>query len=47
MDNELAPLLVSLYAFCAGLVIGWSTPRGRTLKTVQLKIIDRVKRFYE
>jgi len=47
MDTELAPLLVSVYAFLAGLLIGWSTPRGRYLKNIQLAVLIRLKKFYE
>lgn len=47
MDTELAPLLVSAYAFCAGLLIGWSTPRGNTLKRIQHTALERLRKFYE
>lgn len=47
MDTELAPLLVSVYTFCVGLLIGWSTPRGAALKRLQHTVLERLRRFYE
>lgn len=47
MDTELAPLLVSAYAFCAGYLLGWSTPRGNTLKRLQHTVLEALRRFYD
>ena len=46
MDTTLAPTLVALYAWIAGLVIGWAMPRGRFLKAAQLRLFKGLHNFF-
>ena len=46
MDIDLAPALVSLYAFIVGFLVGWFFPRGRLLKAVQLRLLKGLHNFF-
>lgn len=39
---EIAPFIVVVYAFFTGLFIGWTIPRGRAMKRLQV----RIRRFF-
>lgn len=42
IDMEIAPFIVVVYAFFTGLFIGWTIPRGRAMKRLQV----RIRRFF-
>ena len=46
MDIDLAPALVSLYAFIVGFIVGWFFPRGRLLKAMQLRLLKALHNFF-
>ena len=46
MDINLAPALVSLYAFIVGFLVGWFFPRGRILKALQLRLLRGLHNFF-
>ena len=46
MDIDLAPALVSLYAFIVGFLVGWFFPRGRLLKAMQLRLLKALHNFF-
>ena len=38
IDMEIAPAIVAFYTFLTGLLVGWTIPRGSSLKRLQANI---------
>lgn len=44
--TELPIIIVMFYLFTAGFLIGWAFPRGKLLKSVQLRILKALHNFF-
>lgn len=46
MENNLVEYLVILQLGAAGFLLGWAMPRGKYLKSVQLRVLRWMIKFF-